>query len=92
MSPKEIRTRLGFSVEELSQLLGVSASTAYRWEKQELENSRIDPLQRKILGLIEELLPKDEPVSLAAQIRRGLLMRGTLGGLCVVLVRGDQHP
>ena len=92
MNPSQIRAQLEFSVEEFSQLLGVSASTAYRWEQVSL-SSRIDPFQRKILGLLEDLVTDDVDIDntvLAAQIRRGLLMRGTLGGLYVVLAKAYE--
>lgn len=98
MTPLNIRAVFGFSVEEFSQLLGVSASTTYRWEQQETA-PRIDPLQRKVLGLLEDLVTDDKAANeaLAIQIRRGLLTRGTLGGMYVLLAktyetRQQQEP
>jgi transcriptional regulator with XRE-family HTH domain len=79
-----VRERLGLSTEEFGILLGVSATTAYRWERAGYDLSRIDPFQRKLLLILEDIDPK-VAAELGGKIRNATLRGGNLRGLHVVL-------
>jgi len=81
------RERLGLSVDEYADLLGVVLSTIYRWENQGYDLSKIDPLRRRLLILIEGLVEEgDQSVSeaLGDEIKFGL-KKGPLQGLYALL-------
>lgn len=84
MSNASVRERFGLSIDEFGILLGVSASTAYRWERGGYDLSRIDPLQRKLLLLLEDV-ELATAARLGTKIRDAVLKGGTLQGLHVFL-------
>jgi transcriptional regulator with XRE-family HTH domain len=79
-----LRDRFGLSVDDFAGLLGVSTSTVHRWERTGYDLSRIDPLQRNLLLLLENIDPVMAS-DFGNRIRNAILKGGTMRGLHVVL-------
>lgn len=85
---QELRTALGMSLGQFSQLLGVHYVTALRWEQAGQAQLRLDPLYLSFLMRIRQGLERrkqQEQQEWAESILRGLLLGGTLAGLAVLL-------
>lgn len=77
-----IREGLGLSVQDMAALLGVSPSTVYRWEAAGDRAIRVDPMQAKILTLLET---QPTGAELGKKLATAILVRGGLYGLYKLL-------
>jgi transcriptional regulator with XRE-family HTH domain len=85
---KILRERLGLSVRQNAQLLGVSPSTAYRWEgdgekypgQTPLDVPPVDPMQHDLLVLMQRV-PEERVGTLKDKLQAALTEHGTMRGL-----------
>ena len=72
-----------------AQLLGVHATTVYRWELAAGQAIRIEPLQLQLLSVLQQQLHERQRTAarneLAETITKGLLVGGTMLGLFKLL-------
>ena len=54
---KEIRKRLGLTIQQLSERIGVTTGTVWRWEK---GTTKPSPLARKSINILLEENQKEE--------------------------------
>jgi transcriptional regulator with XRE-family HTH domain len=83
---RALRLRAGLKPGELAQLLGIHSVTVYRWET--LPELHVEPFQQQLLALLDAELSRrtaQEATELRDSIRNGLLVGGTLLGLCRLL-------
>lgn len=79
-----LRAQLGLTPQQLSDLIGASLSSVYRWESGGPKAIVIDPFQARLLGLLREQFVSREASKqqeLAKGIATGLLIGGGLLGL-----------
>ena len=81
----ELRRSLDLTPPELADLLGVSHSTVYRWEQVKDRVVRIDPLQDRVLSLIERAQRERSDVNYGRAIGDAIMESGGLYALYRVL-------
>jgi len=79
---RTLRTTYGLDVMRFSALVGVNASTVYRWEAAEIEKPNVEPFQQRLLNLLRAHCLD---TSLPAKIRIAIDKLGALYGLHVFL-------
>jgi hypothetical protein len=75
---------LGITTIELADLLGVHATTVYRWNKAAGSEIKMNPLQLQLMRLLMAKA-RDSGASLGHELLAGLDFGGTLGGLSILL-------
>ncbi|MBN8525000.1 MAG: hypothetical protein J0M02_06680 [Planctomycetes bacterium] len=83
-----LRTKLGMSIQQFSQLLGVHHSTAYRWEQAGTKAVVLDSLQERVLTHLEQRLAEQtakEREAWTDSLLKTLLVGGTLVALAFLL-------
>lgn len=75
---RAVRVALGLDPARFSQLLGVHSSTVYRWEAAGESAPRIEPLQRQILAVAEQVSSRE---GAGSSVLDGLLLGGPMLGL-----------
>lgn len=81
-SIRHLREALGMTCDQFASLIGVHPSTLYRWEAKGDEAVRLDPMQLRILMVLQEELNRRKTPK--AQLEWGQLLLGALvvgGGL-----------
>lgn len=80
---RSLRTGLGLSPSQFAGLVGVSPSTAYRWEASGEAAARIDPHQRQLLALLvrQASVFTGGPPALGAALLEALRIRGPMFAL-----------
>ena len=83
----KIRAGLGWNGSQFASLLGVHASTVYRWEEVKGAELKIEPLQRQLLSVLRGELKRRGAGSarLAEQMHDALAVGGSLRALYVLL-------
>ena len=71
-----LRGDVGMTPFEFAELLGIHASTIYRWEKRGPTPVRMDPMQARLLAVLRHVLQRD--ASVAPVLREALLISGGL--------------
>lgn len=80
-----LRSKLGLSIQNLANLVGVHPTTVYRWETQGDAEIRLEPLQHGLLVRLQHQANLREPKSFGQQLVEGLVVGGTLVGLALLL-------
>lgn len=86
---RSIRERYGLTVAQFAELIGVSTSTAYRWEHHDIEQN-IEPFQQRIITVMRVCVDKDPSVT--ARVANGLASGGCLFGLYRLLETNFYRP
>lgn len=82
-----VRSGLDLSASQFAQLLGVHASTLYRWESAK-GSCRIGPLQLQIIAVVQVRLRElraSGRQTLSVRLQRALLVNGNLFALGTLL-------
>jgi transcriptional regulator with XRE-family HTH domain len=83
-----LRESLGMTIAQFAQLMGVHATTAYRWEMAK-GAAVLDPLHASLLLRLQQSLAsrttKAARKQWATALVTGVLLGGTLAGLAVLL-------
>ncbi len=79
---RTLRTTYGLDVNSFAALVGVNASTVYRWEAAESKKPNVEPFQQRLLILLRAHWLD---TSLPAKIRVAIDKLGALYGLHVFL-------
>jgi hypothetical protein len=83
LTSRKLRSRLGLNVTEWAGILNIGLSTAYRWEG--IAEPNIDPFQRSLLLVLNELAVEHNPKALGQFIQIALAQKGSLYALYKVL-------
>ena len=85
---RRLREALGMNVAQFAQLMGVHATTAYRWETAK-GTVTLDPLHASLLMRLNQTMEnkptKPERDKWAKTLMAGILLGGTLAGLAILL-------
>lgn len=92
----KLRQKLGFEVVHFATLLGIHSSTVYRWEKQDKNAIRPEPLQLHLLVAIGFTIahfdrPPEDGAAFRRNLLRNLLVGGTLAGMHCLLSWFFKH-
>jgi DNA-binding XRE family transcriptional regulator len=88
MDVKYLREKGGWSVNIFAQIVGVTPTTVYRWEREPEQTKKIESLQRAILILIDQ-----NPITLkqGEHIDSVIRVNGGLSGLYELLKICEEH-
>jgi DNA-binding XRE family transcriptional regulator len=76
----ELRAGLGLTAGDMAALLGVSTSTLYRWEAAGAKKIRIDPMQLRIISLLNQQLNALHSAQQSAELGQALGTALIVGG------------
>ena len=94
---RKLREALGMTVAQFAQLMGVHATTAYRWETAK-GTVTLDPLHASLLMRLKQTMDsktRSDRAKWAKALMAGVLLGGTLTGLAILLaelVPSGQGP
>ena len=92
---RQLRLAIRMDPAQFAQLLGIHASSVYRWEMAADAEVRIEPFQRQILTALEDQLAQraaPAQADLGGAILKGLLIGGGLFGLFKLLEAVFEEP
>ena len=79
-----IRRILRWSLDDFAKLTGASLSAVYRWEKQGALEAKLDPHFRTVLGLLRELLNREDEKTCREHLET-VRQQGAQRGLYMIL-------
>jgi len=88
-SVRRVREALALDRTRFAALLGCDPRTLYRWENVGEATLRIDPFQRRLLVLLDQVIARrgdDASLILGRRIFKALEQGDTLRGLYVLLI------
>lgn len=86
---RKLRTDLGMTPADFAALLGVHPSSIYRWENADAEEVHIEPLQFRLLTVLQQEVNKRKTAQAQAELGKAivgaLIVGGALFGLFTLL-------